>query len=904
MAWRNILQQPSWIPQSLATDPDTFMSHIQNATTTTLKEQALNDGNLVFNGTPVTNYQHNVIIAGDSYYNMWCEQNPNASTGTRIWEYQNGSPVTYHAWRQSFYHTDSDRKVSFVACVNDDTQQGFFLVINTYRDGNISSVGGSSFPVSDSDILTKMYTLLTGNPYIPHNWMSVPAISGKDGVHSLATINNADIGDGSSVSDADYSVINSLAESAKLRNFWRNCANGETRDIMYSGDAFKCTMEVAATTVTLKFYFRQTTPIAPPTAFYSYTVNRYNLDVNSQQYIGFIIDEDNQQAALNIIYVKVNPNTYVKTVDYCNPGVSMTPQQMADMYTWIKGSFTDLDTLDSFVDNDGDGGGTLIDRVNNPIPKPGVPTLSAFDTGFITQYKIDKQQLNDLAEFLWSEDFINTIKKFFNDPMEILIGLKIFPLVPKQLGLSKEIRGGGVATGVQGLPLIAQFDEYDFGSVIIEKRLKSEDDSNDSGIYFDYAPYTSINVYLPFCGEHSLDPNDVMGKSLHLYYKVDFLSGVCVASLVIEDPDDSSVPDECHYNFAGQMGVDCPISQADYREKMSALISCGIMAGTAIATIKTGGFTAPLGKAAAKAAGVPEGTRVTDNASVVHFASHGASQLANNVANMHPEVQHTSGGGEVSGTLSSEYPYITISEPDIFDAKNQKHYKGYPINGTYTIGSFSGFVQIEGVHLDGLSCTERERNAIRDALEAGVIVNKTNPSSKPDASAPAGEFGVVFIKNLSDPDTIGKHWVTTTKVTGKLLYNQDIDNIKLQVDGNYSAYNYCYIGAFDRFYFIDTFHIDTGTLMTIEMSCDPLQSYKDEILALEALVSSAEDLDKAHLLVNNGYWYMKQKKTIKTLTFKKEGSTQFFDRSSTGTECFLLTIAGDCVPYVDPTPPD
>ena len=41
------------------------------------------------------------------------------------------------------------------------------------------------------------------------------------------------------------------------------------------------------------------------------------------------------------------------------------------------------------------------------------------------------------------------------------------------------------------------------------------------------------------------------------------------------------------------------------------------------------------------------------------------------------------------------------------------------------------------------------------------------------------------------------------------------------------------------------------------------------------------------------YWYMKQNKIIKTLTFKNDGSDQFFDRSQNGDERFILTIAGD-----------
>lgn len=884
MAWENIAQITYMnIPQLMVPDPPSFITaYNQNAT------NAVASLTSVWNGSAGTNITNGTLLgsggnrvefqeASGNYYVCYPYYN-----GTR---FGNGAGSGFK----------SERSVAFIALVDESQQKGLFLLLYRFNSGG--NVGtGTAYGISQ--LGSQFYVILTANPLIIYNWESVGSISGKLGVFNLGTINNADIGDGSAVSGANYSVINSLAESARTKTILRNMANGETKDLMYSGDVFKCTITAAATTATLRFYVAPGTG-GTPNEIYNYTFQRYNLEVlsGSGQFIGFIIDEEKRKACLNMIHVLVNQQTGVKTVDYCYPGTTMTDTQMSNMYAWIKGSYREDGPLDSFVDNAGDGGGTLINRTDNPIPKPGLPSKTAFNTGFISQFMIDDQALNDLASKLWSSDFIDAIKRFFNDPMEILIGLKIFPKHPEHLGSSREIRGGGVGTGVQGTPLTSQWSEYDMGSCVVEKRLQKDDGSEDGGIYFDYAPYTQINIYLPFCGEHSLDPDDVMGKTLHLYYKVDHLSGGCVANLVIENPDDPNAPKTCHYNFSGQMGVDCPISQADYRAKASAIISTGIVAGTAIATVATGGLTAPLTGAAAKAAGVESGTQVTDKSSVIGLASRSSSRLANNVANMHPTVQHTSGGGEVTGCLSSEYPYITISEPDIFDADNQKHYKGYPINGTYNIGDFSGYVEIEAVHLDGLSCTENERNAIRQALLAGVIINKTNPSSTPSYT---GDIGLVLLKNTSDPDTIGKHWSSSTEVQGRLFYDVDIETPKVQVEGNYTDYNYCYIGVLHRFYYIKSFHIDTGVLMTLELDCDPLQSFKDEIEDIPALVDSAEDLDKAHLLVNNGYWYMKQKKNIKTITFKKEGSTQFFDRSSTGTECYLLTIAGDCTPTVTP----
>lgn len=765
-------------------------------------------------------------------------------------------------------------------------------VLNKYYTISLTGYGEwfeatSDLPIFDN--VTDFYNFVQ-NPYAEYQWTSVPAISGKIGNFSLSMIDDADIGDGSPVTGASPDVVLGYAPGTKLTTFLNQLSVGQTADIMYSGDVYKATLtrNIVNSCGTIKFYLQPGTPGTLPSVIYSYDIPSRYIGC----YIGFIIDEENEVACLNLILPYVSNDTHY--VDYCTPGTGMTAEEMHLLWGWIKGSFV-IDK-DPFVDNEGDGGGDLVNRINNPIPEPGVPSLSAYDSGFMSQYKIEKTELQKLAKFLWSDAFVDNVKKFFNDPMQIIMGLTIFPFTPYGTGLTPSpIRAGGISTGAQGYKLADQFHKYTIGVARIDKRLKVES-GKSGGVYFDYSPYTEIKINIPYCGEHSLDPDDIIGKDVELSYSVDHVTGVCVAHLTIKDIDSENEIKECHYNFSGQMGIQIPVSQADFSGIYRGLLSAGISIGTAAATIATGGLTAPMGAAAAKAAGVNPGSKEFQAGNAVALGSGTASRLANTVSNMHPVVQHTSGGGALSGSLASEYPYITISEPDVFQADNQPHYKGYPINATHNIGDFSGYVQIESVHLDGLSCTENERESIMSYLNSGVIVNKTDPSETPEHSAPTGQLAVVFLKNLSDPETIGKKWTDANKVTGKLLYNNDIENIKLLVHGNFTAYNYCYIHELGRYYYINTFIIEKDGDFTVDMSVDVLQSFKDEILEIPALIDSAEGPDEyKRMLVNNGYWYMKQNKLIKTITFKDEhGYDAKFDRSaSTSTECFLLTIAGD-----------
>lgn len=65
--------------------------------------------------------------------------------------------------------------------------------------------------------------------------------------------------------------------------------------------------------------------------------------------------------------------------------------------------------------NSGQGGGTgNFDNTTVPVDIPGLPSLSASDTGFISLYNPSISQLNSLASFMWSDLFdLDTFKKNF-----------------------------------------------------------------------------------------------------------------------------------------------------------------------------------------------------------------------------------------------------------------------------------------------------------------------------------------------------------------------------------------------------------------------------------------------------------------------------------------------------------
>ena len=750
---------------------------------------------------------------------------------------------------------------------DDDVQKAYYFTVGRYyyngawEQKNFGTLGGNT------QEQLEIYQAVSGSVLPLYSWQSVPAISGKNGILSLSQIKNESIGTGDYVAAGTEADMKRLVFASSLDELMANIPNNTETEVCWAGLTHYMTIERTGplkTFVIRLYMFGYSGPV------YSYT---YNPGSNNVSYLSFIRDMENEAAAISIIGKYTSVNVYYS---YNSPGASTSAEDMHVIYNWLLGHVVsdDVPSIDSFEDNEGDGGGVLQERNNTPIPKPDVPHLSAYDSGFVSQYKITKTELKKLCSYLWSNDFWENVGKFFGDPKDIIMGLTIFPLAPT-VGALKTIKAGGITTNAQGAPLINQFDRYPMGKAKIKKRLVNEDGNEvdeDDGIYFDYSPFTSIKIYIPYCGEHDLSPDDVMGKTLQLDYTVDHLSGMCCAHLTIIDPEGNR-PDECHYNFTGQMGVQIPLSLEDYGGFYRAMLSSGAAIGSTIATIATGGMTAPL-------------------------AVGSAANAMNNVTNMGKDVQYTSGGGSISGSMASNYPYITITEPEVFMAENQSHYTGYPVYATSKLKNLSGYTKVMSIHLDGLSCTESEREIIRAQLSRGVIIQQGDELPTPSSGDELCK--IILLTNLSDVDTIGKKFyksndeVSYIEIKSDLVYNQNFTRVGLLINQFDASCNYVYIPSFGRCYYVDSVTVESGAMSRLDLVVDASESFWSELKECTALIESNENIGVAKLLVNNNTWFMKQKRRVVTEVFlASDGSTAKFDRSANGTESYLITIAGD-----------
>ena len=96
-----------------------------------------------------------------------------------------------------------------------------------------------------------------------------------------------------------------------------------------------------------------------------------------------------------------------------------------------------------------------------------------------------------------------------------------------------------------------------------------------------------------------------------------------------------------------------------------------------------------------------------------------------------------------------------------------------------------------------------------------------------------------FYKNKSDSNVVGKTLDSIKTVNGTIKSNFDVLSPYVEVSFNPIEYNYCYIPALKRYYFINDYRIIRNALFGISLKIDVLETYKTQIKAGTAdLVSS------------------------------------------------------------------
>lgn len=326
--------------------------------------------------------------------------------------------------------------------------------------------------------------------------------------------------------------------------------------------------------------------------------------------------------------------------------------------------------------NGGFGAG---DKTSDPVDFPSLPLVSALGTGTVNMYRATQTSLREFSQYLWTGDFVDNIKKLFQDPMEALISVQIVPYTPEHSDTLTNVYLSWIDTGVQMYPLTNQYIEVDCGIISV---------SEYWGSALDYPPNTDVSIFLPYIGMKSLSGQDVMGRTVHLKYNIDTLSGACVAMLKCSGRGLESVL----YSWSGSCNTQIPIAARDFSNIYTSVIGLVSSAGIAAAS---GG--------SALAAGV-------------------STASALNPASFDTQTRQSGSIGSTPSYLGMQTPFLCITRPIDSTPDGFNSLLGRPSNLGGKIGDYSGYLEVTATHIEGFPATEKEKNMISSILASGVII--------------------------------------------------------------------------------------------------------------------------------------------------------------------------------------
>ena len=364
---------------------------------------------------------------------------------------------------------------------------------------------------------------------------------------------------------------------------------------------------------------------------------------------------------------------------------------------------TDASTTKDVAESMNGGGGST--------PVIDSPTMDIIDSGFISMWNPSRAQINSLASFMWDNTGIEAIKKFFDNPMDSIISLAFYPVIPPTSGTG-QIKLGYTNTGVTGVKKISDtYADYTCGTMpIFPLSDASKTQNNFSGIsngaFYDYSPYTKAYAYLPFIGVVPLSATDIMRKYVTIDYHIEFITGSCLVTIKVTAPDSSF--SKVLYTYTGNCMMQLPLTGSNFANIISNIgqIASGVASVVtgAMVTGASGGLATPAG---------------------IGMMAGGAGGVASGLSGIASDtIQRGGGMSGNSGFLGPFQPYILLERPKMHKSGTFNHDYGRYTQKSVQLKKGLGFTMVKNPHIEAsnLSCTENERNLIYSKLQTGVIL--------------------------------------------------------------------------------------------------------------------------------------------------------------------------------------
>lgn len=285
-------------------------------------------------------------------------------------------------------------------------------------------------------------------------------------------------------------------------------------------------------------------------------------------------------------------------------------------------------------------------------------------------FKMTKERLVQLGQFLWGANIFDRFSLINNNPIENIVSCKSIPINTD--GINQEIVLGNVSTGVNGEKISNNFSKQVIGSILVDEHYHN---------FLDYTPYTNVILYLPYIGFKELDTTLVMNKTMQIIYTVDSITGGCLAQVYVNNVR--------LYEFTGNVGIDIPITASNRAQVEAGYIQAGVGATMSAVGGNVGNAVTSL---------------LNSATSQYHYSSTG---------NPNPMC--------VAST--NRTCYVIIDRPNYQNLKAFNHTRGRKCYLSKTIGSLHGFTVCDSnIDLSGINATQSELEELKEILSSGFYV--------------------------------------------------------------------------------------------------------------------------------------------------------------------------------------
>lgn len=358
------------------------------------------------------------------------------------------------------------------------------------------------------------------------------------------------------------------------------------------------------------------------------------------------------------------------------------------------------------------------------FPSAGAWTISE---GF---YGIPYEQMQPALQYLYtwaqSQQEIDSIKEFLvTDPIEVVHSLTIFPIniVPDSLSPPYDIYNaifptapivniqfGNIVSTIQAFNIPYRSGIIDMGYIDVFETFRN---------FLDYSPYTSLMIYLPFCGFQALDCDKYMGHKINIKYVVDFATGSCTALLL----RDNLVCDTVN----GQMGVTVSLTGLRASQVQSAVDSAMLQYKQRSREAAVGLASLTAGAAGAALSGNPLalGGSILGAANLAAKFASADENLEYNLSHIHtPFATVGASTSAISGNMELT-PRLYISRPMMlssYDPSIYAHTIGYSCLLNVQLSQVEGFTRCASADLSGIPATAQEKQLLLRLLQSGIYM--------------------------------------------------------------------------------------------------------------------------------------------------------------------------------------